>query len=33
MYEFDTTGTYLDLNISFTDVPDAGVRALIDQVC
>ena len=33
VYQYMVTGTYLDLNIPFTDVPDAGVRALIDQVC
>ena len=34
VYQYMVTGTYmyLDLNIPFTDVPDAGVRALIDQV-
>ena len=33
VYKYMVTGTYLNLNVPSTDVPDAGVCALIDQVC
>ena len=32
VYQYMTTGKYLDVNMSVKGIPDAGVRTLIDQV-
>ena len=32
VYQYMTTGKYLDVNMSVKGIPDAGVRILIDQV-
>ena len=32
VYQYMTTGKYIDVNMSVKGIPDAGVRALIEQV-
>lgn len=32
VYQHMTTGQYIDINMSVKAIPDAGVRALINQV-
>ena len=32
VYQYMITGKYTDINVSVKGIPDAGVRALIDQV-
>lgn len=33
VYKYMATGSYLGLDLPLTDVPDAEVRVLIEQVC
>lgn len=33
VYDYMVTGSYLNLNVASSEVPDASVRSLIEQVC